>query len=177
MKLKLTTTLLLVVLSVYFLQAQENKKLKFKSMSTGFGISSGELNSGGTDAYIDVSANLGQTLFSIAITAGSEFNLFDAKRNFNEYALLIGRELNVSKIVKIEILSGIALFKETYKNDETNFETHHQSAVGIPFKLKLLFYTSKRFALGINPNFTINSIENTITGNLVFQYNFYKIGE
>lgn len=153
-------------------QSKLDTKIRFKSISTGLGICSGEINTGGICAYIDATASIHENLFSLAISSGSEFNLFDASRNYNEIAFLYGRELNLSRIIKLETLVGIAHFKVSYKNGDTDFILQSKSAIGFPIKLKLLFNVSKHFAFGLNPNVTFNAIENTYSANHIFQYNF-----
>jgi len=148
------------------------KKLKFRSISAGFGICAGEINDGGINGYLDVTTAYDKNLFSFAYSTGAEFELFDASRNYTEIAALYGREINLSRIIKIESYIGLAYFNVNYKNDDTNFNSKSESAIGIPLKVKLLFYVSKNFALGLNPNITFNSIENIYSANFILQYKF-----
>ena len=45
-----------------------------------------------------------------------------------------------------------------------------ESTIALPIKIKMLFYVSKNFALGLNPNLTLNKIDNIYSGNLVLQW-------
>lgn len=148
------------------------KKLKFRSISAGFGICAGEINDGGINGYLDVTSGYHKNLFSFAFSSGAEFELFDASRNYTEIAALYGREINLSRIIKIESYIGLAYFKVNYKNDATDFYSQSESTIGVPIKIKLLFYTSQNFALGLNPNVTFNSIENTYSAHVILQYKF-----
>ena len=172
MKLQLTfsTALILIFMNCY--SQTSDKKLKFRSISAGIGICAGEINDGGINGYLDVTTAYDKNLFSFAYSTGAEFELFDASRNYTEIAALYGREINLSRIIKIESYIGLAYFNVNYKNDDTNFNSKSESAIGIPLKVKLLFYVSKNFALGLNPNITFNSIENIYSANFILQYKF-----
>lgn len=152
--------------------AQNKNSLKFKSISTGFGICGGEQNAGGLNFYIDVTTDFKRNLFTLSYVAGGELQLFDASRDFKELDFMYGRELTVFNFFKIEAHSGLAIFNEAYKNGSTNFIKTSQTVIGIPIKIKLLFYTSNHFALGLNPNVTLNSLDTMYSGNLIFQYQF-----
>jgi hypothetical protein len=165
--------ILLLIFCITTNYAQESaSSLRIKSISSGFGIVGGEQNDGGLNFYIDLTTNYKKNLISVSASLGSEFNLFDASRDYKEYGLLYGREMNLNKTFKIEVHSGIAIFKEIYKNGSTNFKEVSETAIGLPVKVKLLFYVSDHFALGLNPNITINSIDTIYSGNLIFLYRF-----
>lgn len=153
-------------------QTKEESKFRFRSASLGLGICAGEINEGGVSVYLDATTEYDKNLFSFTYSTGAELNLFDASRNYYEYALLYGREVSVSRIIKLESSLGLAYFNVIYKNGATDFKKISESVVGVPLKLKLLFYVSKNMALGLNPNVTFNSIENTYSAHLVIQYKF-----
>ena len=152
--------------------AQNKNLLKFKSISTGFGICVGELNDGGLNFYIDATTEFKRNLFTFSFVAGGELQLFDASRDYKELDFMYGRELTIYKFFKTEVNTGIAIFNEVYKNGSTNFNKVSETAIGLPIKVKLLFYVSDHFAFGLNPNITINSIDTMYSGNLIFQYRF-----
>lgn len=153
-----------------FSQSKTDSKLRFQSISTGIGICAGEINAGGISAYIDASMLVDKNLFSFAISSGAELNLFDESRDYTEIAFLYGRELTLSRVIKLEPQVGLAYFKVRYKNGETDYRLQSESAVGLPLRLKLLFYVSSHIALGLNPNVTFNSVENTYSVNIILQY-------
>lgn len=171
----------LILVSTYtFAQNSKQNKLIFKSISTGFGICAGKENmEGGLDFYIDATTALRKNLFSLSFMAGEEFNfdLFDPSpkhRDFKEYGILYGRELKISKIIKLETHTGVSIFKENYANESTNYVHKSETVIGIPIKIKILFYPLSHFALGLNPNINFNSIETTYSGNIIIQYSFPK---
>ncbi len=154
--------------------SQEGNAPQFfvKSISVGIGVTGGDETSGGIGFNADVTTALNKNLFTLALATGSELDLFDAHRNFFSADLLYGREFLVTRIFAIEAHAGVGIFSENYKNGDTNFREISESTLGIPVRLKFLFYVSPKFALGLNPNVNFNSIETIYSGNLIFQYNF-----
>lgn len=131
---------LILVSTNTFAQNGNENKLIFKSISTGFGICAGKENKeGGLDFYIDATTALRKNLFSLSFMAGEEFNfdLFGPSpkhRDFKEYDILYGRELKISKIIKLETHTGVSIFKENYANESTNYVHKSETVIGIPIK-------------------------------------------
>lgn len=174
-------TFLLLVLcyctSLVFAQSKNENGLKFRSISAGFGVCVGKINDGGLNFYIDATTALKKNLFIASIVTGGEAQIdmggsIISKRNFKEFDLLYGREMNVYKFFKIETHIGLAVFNEIYRNGTTNFNDVSETVIGLPIKIKILLYSYDHFALGINPNVTINSIDTMYSGNLILQYKF-----
>jgi hypothetical protein len=173
-KTQLLTALFLV--STYmFSQNNGENKLEFKSISAGFGVCAGDINDGGMNFYIDATTGLKKNLFSVTLVAGGELQLGlggsnTPKRDFKEFDLLYGREFKVYRFFRIETHSGLAVFNEVYRNGSTNYKEVSETVIGLPIRIKFLFYTSNHFALGFNPNAIINSVDTIYSGNLIFQY-------
>lgn len=174
-------TLLLLLLcystSSVFAQIKNENGLKFRSISAGFGVCAGKINDGGLNFYIDATTSLKKNLFSASIVIGGETQIdmggsITPKRDFKEFDLLYGREINLYKFFKIETHIGLAVFNEVYRNGTTGFNDVSETVIGLPIKIKCLFYTSDHFALGVNPNVTINSVDTMYSGNLIIQYKF-----
>jgi hypothetical protein len=161
--------------NVAFSQISNKNNLELKSLSTGFGVCAGELNDGGIDFYIDATTAIKKNLLSVSLVAGGELQLNLGgsnvpKRDFKEFDVLYGREFKIYRFFKIETHIGLAIFNEVYRNGSTNFKDVSETVIGLPIKVKFLFYTSNHFALGFNPNATINSVDTIYSGNLIFQY-------
>jgi len=172
---KIPLTLVFVMLFCCNFFAQENSEFYFKSVSAGIGIVDGSKLSGGMNFNADGTLAYNQNLFSLSLTSGSDLNLIgDANRNFFAADVLYGREFSITRIFKIETHAGIGYFHENYKNYETDFQEKDESSIGIPIKVKALFYITDHFAMGFNPNVNFNSVETIYSGNLIFQYNFGK---
>lgn len=163
--------LILIYQNSIFAQESTNS-LRMRSISTGFGLFSGEQYDGGLNFYIDATTEFKKNLITLSYNGGGELQIFDSSRDFKEYGLLYGRELTSINFFKIEAHTGIALFKEVYKDGSTNFKEVSETTIGLPIKVKLLFYVSDHFALGLNPNITINSLNTIYSGNLIFLYKF-----
>lgn len=174
---RIPLTLFFAMLMSYsgFSQDLDSSGLRFKSVSLGIGITGGSETSGGVAVSADVTMNLNKNLFSLALTSGAEYNVIgSADRNFFAADLLYGREFSISKGIKIETHAGVGLFTEKYNNGDTDFQDVSDSTIGLPIRIKLLFYVSDKFAIGLNPNANFNSIDTMYSGNLIFQYNFWK---
>lgn len=164
-------TAFLVLLPVKnFSQNLKKETYGFKSLSTGIGICSGQKNDGGLNFYIDLTTEYKKNLFSLSFSTGAEFNLFDASRDYKEFDLLYGREFKLADFFVIEAYTGIGIFNESYKDYSSDFKKMSESTIALPIKIKMLFYVSKNFALGLNPNLTLNKIDNIYSGNLVLQW-------
>ena len=171
--MKYCLVLLLILIGSFNLFAQDtSNSLKIKSISAGFGVCAGENNDGGFCLGIDFTTYYKKNLFSVSGSTGSEFEIFDAIREYREIGLLYGRQIITTKVFKTEVHIGASIFNETIKTGETNFKEVNSNVIAFPIKIKFLFYTSKNFALGLNPNALLNSKNIIITGNLLFQYNF-----
>ena len=173
-KLKLNIiVIILVFLNSNFSFTQENK-LKLNSTSIGFGLigSSSETSSGGLNLTLDLSTKLNKNLFSLYFNEGSEFNLFDAEESYNEISVTYGREIELNSWIKAEGHLGLGFFNYKIKNGSTDFNLIKESTIGIPFRIKLIFYTGKHFGIGINPNMNLNSLVTTYSANIIFQYKF-----
>ena len=167
------TVAVLICLSSNFIRAQEGK-LKINSTSLGIGIigSSSDSSSGGLSIGLDLSTKLNKNLFSLYLNAGSELNLFDAEENYTEINVTYGREIELNSWIGLEGHLGLGYFNYSVKNGSTNFNTIKESTIGFPVRVKLIFYTGKHFGIGINPNMNLNSLVNTYSGNIIFQYKF-----
>lgn len=173
-KLTLTVVvIILVFLNSTFTFAQESK-LKLNSTSLGIGLigSSSDSSSGGLNINLDISTKLNNNLISFYLNSGSEFNLFEAEENYTEINATYGREVELNSWMKVEGHLGMGFFNYSVKNDSTDFDKKKESTIGFPFRVKLIFYTAKHFGIGINPNMNLNSLANTYSGNIIFQYKF-----
>jgi hypothetical protein len=173
---KLTLNIVILILLCFgstFALAQENK-LKISSTSLGVGIidSSSATSSGGLNVSLDVSTRLSEHIFSFYLNRGAELSLFDAEENYTEINVTYGREVELNSWIKLEGHLGLGHFNYSVKNGSTDFKTQRESTIGFPFRLKLIFYTGKHFGIGINPNMNLNSLVNTYSGNIIFQYKF-----
>lgn len=157
----------------------QDSKLKLHSVSIGGGAtwlssdnSSRGLN-GGLSQVSDFSVALNKSLFSLYFNAGNDLTIFNGTdESYYEINFTYGREFELKKWLKLEGHFGLGHFKYGLKDKSTNFEKTTTSTIGFPIRLKVLFYTGEHFAIGLNPNTNLNSLSNTISGNLIFQYKF-----
>ncbi|WP_405207963.1 hypothetical protein [Aquimarina sp. LLG6339-5] len=159
----------------------ENNKFKFRSIQSGFGIYHSKPQN--NDLYDHsgitvnglVSMSYKKNIFSFHLETGTELvfiNFGDDPelQGFYGVNLLYGRELELTRWLKIEGNIGIGLYH--HKITTKSGTTDQKNVLGIPINTKLLFYPAKRFAFGLSPFVNFNSINTTYSGNVVFQYKF-----
>jgi hypothetical protein len=167
------TILLIAILTFNFIFAQENK-IKFKSIDYGVvGIYSNLKKDGprGLCGSLDVSISYNQHLFSAYNTIGYGTDYKDGRLNdlqgIFEYGLLYGREFKIDTDFKIETATGLSYIMQANLCDEKS-----NNALGVPVKAKFLFYTSKKFALGISPSVNINKYRTLYSTGLLLRFDF-----
>lgn len=163
---------ILFFISSSFVFSQNNEKIKFSYISFGTGLYSQQhINTNGIAGNIDVSVQYKKNLIVLYTTFGFGTNkkksifIFDNFSSFTELDLLYGKEFKIADWFKPEAHIGVGIF--SYNN---SILEQNNSSIGFPVRAKLLFYPSKNFALGFNPNYNINSINNIFSYNLIFQF-------
>ncbi|OUR97639.1 hypothetical protein A9Q86_15615 [Flavobacteriales bacterium 33_180_T64] len=146
------------------------------SLSLGVGLidSSFDNSRGGFNISLDISTKLNKNLISFYLNSGSQLKVFDAgaEEEYTEINATYGREIELNSWIKVEGHIGLGFFNYSVKNRSTDWKTEKESTIGFPFRVKLIFYTSKHFGIGINPNMNLNSLVNIYSGNIIFQYKF-----
>lgn len=166
-------TLLLLICSMCSLNinAQENK-LKIHSAEIGFGgfyIKKNISEGGGATFVADLTTAYGNNLISTSYLTGAEIGIITASAyNFNELRLQYGKEISVKKWIKFEIFAGLGYYTQ---KSEVSF-IKDGNAVSFPLKFNTKFYFDKNSGMGFNTNYSLNSINNTFSTNLIFHYKF-----
>ncbi|WP_445721697.1 hypothetical protein [Flavobacterium sp.] len=152
------------------LNAQENK-IQLHTVEIGFGGFYSKQNPfgdeiGGATFVADITTSIGKNLISTSFLTGAEIGIVgNSTYNFNEFRIQYGRELKVKKWLRFELFTGIGHYKVSSLNIENN-------TISFPLKFNTKFYFNEKFGLGINTNYSINSISNNFSTNLIFQYKF-----
>ncbi len=177
MDLRYLKLLMLLICSLGILthsQAQDNS-LKIHGLSIGPGIASSSSTTAksGASLNFDISTIVNKHILSVYFNSGIDLNAGGFDEDFTEFNLTYGRKWLVAKDLYFEGHIGFGLFSYNIDDGAASilFDLP-DSTIGFPIRAKLLFYPVKRFGIGINPNFNINSIENAYSANFIFQYNF-----
>lgn len=108
--------------------------------------------------------------YSSDLTFG--FGISKNSNNFNGYVqaffesdLLIGKEVNFSNSIAIQPEIGIG-----YLYYSNHFQEEAKNLIGIPVKIKILFFNNKNVAFGLIPKITFNNVQNNYV--LFFTINF-----
>ena len=183
--MKKTTIHLIVTLSLlsnafYSCYSQENK-LKIYSTSLGIGpiFSSTDTFGGGLSTCLDLSIAFKTNIFSFYYNTNydySDFGIMGAKDReyYQEANLTFGKEFKLIEQLSLEGHIGLGYFQQKYYTHDAyyNYEDKNEHSIGFPLRFKLIYYISRHFGVGINPNLNLNSLNNTLSGNLLLQYKF-----
>jgi hypothetical protein len=147
-------------------------KLKIYAVNVGLGSFHLKKDVNGHDglAFIsDLTVSLDRNLISVAYLGGTSLKILDGPNyNFKEYSLSYGREWKVANWFSFEGFAGFGHFTQTSK--DSNIGT--DKTVSFPLKVNAKFYFTKKFGMGLNTNYSINSVNNNLSTNLIFHYKF-----
>ncbi|TRX39397.1 hypothetical protein [Flavobacterium restrictum] len=165
---------LLTLLFVWQFQAQETNKLKIKSIDYGaIGIYT-NLDKNGARGYcsnIELVSNYQRSLYSVNYTLGFGITEKDNKihdlQGFMSVDALYGRIIKVSRTIVFEPYLGLGYIIQSNTADAGG-----KSAIGFPIRAKFLFQASKKFAIGLNPNATVNNVHTIYSANVILRFGF-----
>lgn len=166
-----------ICLSTLMVQAQESKsKLKFHAANLGFGgfyvDTPGSSDAGGYGFLADVTLAIDKNLISVSYLAGTDDSIIGgATYSFNEPSLLYGREWKPTDWFALEGFAGVGYYLQKAETDEDN-SMEKESTISFPLRLNTKFYFTRKFGMGINSNYSINSANNNLSVNLIFHYRF-----
>ncbi len=160
-------------------KAQESQsKLKFHSATLGFGgfsfKKSNYEGSGGT-FIADLTVALDKNLISASYLGGSEIAILnESEYKFDELSLLYGREWKAYDWLRFEGFAGIGYYKQQSDHNDVNsgYEVPTDKSISFPLRINSKFYFTKKFGMGLNSNYSINSVNNNFSTNLIFHYRF-----
>ena len=177
MKLDFLKSLLFItclMLSQNIVLAQSNK-LQMHALSIGPGIatSSSETADSGAGMNFDISTILNKHIFSFNFNSGLELNNDGPDEDFFELNLTYGQKWLLGQNFYFEGHLGIGYFGYNIDTGQIPFFIDvPETTIGFPLRAKLIYYPLEKFGVGLNPNLNINSIANTYSAFLIFQYNF-----
>ena len=159
--------------------AQEpNSKLKFHAINVGLGFFDvNDKNSkdiGGVDFLADVTVSIGQNLISASYLTGSEIGILDSSiYSFTEPSLSYGREWKIVNWFRLEGFAGLGCYIQRFEDKTIEGDQNQdKTTLSVPFRINTKFYFTKAFGMGLNTNYSINSVNNNLTLNLLFHYKF-----
>lgn len=162
-----------IVLNSLAVKAQDSTtKLKVYAATMGLGSFHLEKDVNGHDglSYIaDLSVSLDKNLISASYAVGTSVKILDGPSyNFEEVSLSYGREWKALNWLRFEGFGGIGHFR-LHSNDETIGD---ESSISFPLKVNAKFYFTRKFGMGLNANYSINSVNNNLSTNVIFHYRF-----
>ncbi|WP_130734566.1 hypothetical protein [Flavobacterium sp. J27] len=151
--------------------AQENK-FKIHSAEVGFGgfyFKKNLSEGGGATFTANLTTSYRKNLFSTSLLTGAEIGIVGSTNyTFNEVSLQYGREIKLKEWIKFELFAGLGYYDQTSDARDVQDGT----TISYPLKLNTKFYFNNHFGMGINTNYSINSVNNNFSSNLIFHYRF-----
>lgn len=156
--------------------AQDNSnKIKFNDVSLGFGFFTVSINANnkiGLATVANASFALNKNLVVISYLSGSAISLLDVKYKFKEPSLLYGREWKPEKWFAMQGFGGVGIYTVKISEESTGFNTVNENTISFPLRANAIFSLGNNFGLGLNTNYSINSLDNNFSSNLLFTYIF-----
>lgn len=169
--MKKAIILVTIIFSSLAVKAQETK-VKFHAVNAGFGSFHFQKDVNGHDGLsiiTDLTISLNKNLISISYLGGTSIKILAGPNyNFEEYSLLYGREWKALDWLRFEGFAGIGHFNQSSKDSNIG----EDNTVSFPLRVNTKFYFTKKFGMGFNTNYSINSINNNFSTNLIFHYRF-----
>ena len=147
------------------MQAQQVDKIKFKSFDYGVvGIYTTLKPEGvrGFTSNLEFSGSYKKNIVSLDFNFG--FGITKANNSIHDLQaffgidLLYSKQYKVSNVLSLEPQAGLG-----YIIQSNTSRAGGRSALAFPLKCKVLFYTSKSFALGFVPSVNINNVNTFYT--------------
>ena len=166
---KIILFLLLIIFSSSFSQ----DRFKIKSLEYGFGTYkiSNRDSRFVLNGSLDFTASYKSNLLSLSNNIGLGFGKNESGNNdlegFYEIDILYGREFELSKRIRIETYTGLGFISQNNTTDK-----NEKQSLALPIKLKFLYYTGKKFAVGLNPNVSFNKVNAIYSLNFILHLNF-----
>ena len=162
-----------IAFSTFTAKTQESSsKIKLYAVNAGLGSFHFQKDVNGHDGIsitTDLTLSLNKNLISASYLAGTSIKILDGPNyNFEEYSILYGREWKVVDWFRFEGFAGIGHFNQNSKN----IDIGDASTISFPLRVNTKFYFSKNFGMGFNSNYSINSVNNNFSTNLIFHYKF-----
>jgi hypothetical protein len=154
-------------------KAQESgSKLKLHAANLGLGSFHFQKDINGHDGLsfiTDLTVSLDKNLISASYLCGSSIKLLDGPNyGFEEFTLLYGREWKAANWLRFEGFAGFGHFNQNSKDPDIDDD----SAISFPLRVNTKFYFTRKFGMGFNTNYSINSVNNCFSTNIIFHYRF-----
>jgi hypothetical protein len=165
--------IILFLLLMISVTAFSQDKFKFKSIE--YGIGTYKISNRNSvfvlNGALDVTTAYKSNLFTLSNVIGFGFGKNEDSNTdlegYYEVDLLYGREFKLSDKFYLETHTGIGFISQ---NNTTNSDEKQSWAM--PVKLKFLYYTGKKFAVGLNPNVSFNKVNAIYSLNFLLHLNF-----
>ncbi len=150
-----------------FSQNSENK-FSLHSADVGFGIFLFDLNAkegGGLSLFANMTAEIHKNLFGLAYLGGTDIPIYgESLYSINELSLSYGREIKPFHWLVFQGFAGAGFYNQNSKNEGKNAG----NTISFPLKFNMKFWLSQKFGMGVNSIYSINSINNYYSINLIF---------
>lgn len=155
------------------IKAQDSTSLlKLHAINAGLGSFHFEKDVNGHDGaslITELTVSLNKNLISASYLAGSSIKILDGYNySFDEFSVLYGREWKATNWLRFEGFAGLGHFSQDSKDPAIG----NDNTISFPLRVNTKFYFTKKFGMGFNTNYSINSINNNFSNNIIFHYRF-----
>ena len=163
-----------IAFSTFVCKAQEESSSKIKVYAVNVGVGSFHFQKDinghdGVSVITDLTISLNKNLISGFYLAGTSIKILDGYNyGFKEVSLLYGREWKATNWLRFEGFAGLGYFNQNTKDPNIGDD----STISFPLRVNTKFYFTKKFGMGFNTNYSINSINNNFSTNLIFHFRF-----
>ena len=162
-----------IIFSSFTAISQEsNAKIKVHAVNVGGGSFHFQNDINGHDGVsiiTDITISLNKNLISGSYLGGTSIKILDGYNyGFEELSLLYGREWKATDWLRFEGFAGFGYFSQNTKNPNISDD----SIISFPLRVNIKFYFTKKFGMGLNTNYSTNSINNNFSNNLIFHLRF-----
>lgn len=172
-KIRHKTIFFLFLLLINWCYTQnKDSKIRIFSVSAGFGgFYFNETNSegGGASFVLNGTLVLNKNLVNLCFLTGSEIGVVGSSTyNFNEFSVAYGKALQLKRWFNLEGFAGIGNYNQSSKNSTII----SGNTLSFPLKLNFKFFFNKKMGMGLENTYSINSLNNNLSTNLIIHYNF-----
>ena len=148
----------------------QNSAFKIHSVNVGVGgfyFKKDASEGGGVSGYVQLTSAISKNLISASVKTGAEIGVVGGSNyDFTEVSLQYGREFPITKWFGFEIFAGVGTYSQ---NSDVDY-IFHGNEISFPVTVNSIFKLSPNFGLGLNANYSVNSLNNNFSSHVVLQY-------
>lgn len=143
--------------------------------SAKYKVGTADANASGFALMADYSYNFNNNILSASVIFSPDIDVVGNGAGGNshtQFAVMYGRDLNVSKSVAVEPFAGISFYNLTDTTRYFDRSLGTKSGIGFPVMMNVMLNKQGKFNFGTTLNYNINGFANIFSGFLAARYKF-----